>query len=389
MGGWKLSETELMRKHEQTHHAETKKLVQEYQKLAHEWEAAHDKLAEELAEAREEISQLQADKDELYTAAVKDNEEAQSALAAARKEITLLTRKIITCGVAASHPDVNLSRTGAYAGAWDSPQAEEVRKLREEIEQLKADAKTVGETAYFWCQRAEAAEEENGQLRLEVESQIALREIAEAAYEKLKRDWAEDDKDVTYWEDRAEASEAARADTLAENEKLNNALGKIHVICSDAGIDPGNVVDRVRTLSDQWTAMKDDCEVVRGENAAWENRALLSEAKYLELTIKYNNAADKVLELSDENEQLKEDLGHYRHTGDCYCPFCGESCAPENTMTRSEMSARVHELEAENAALRKVVEAAREVVPWMGNYDPPDWYYGYLEKALRDLEGSK
>lgn len=54
----------------------------------------------------------------------------RGAYAALRAEATLLTHKAITCGVAASHPDPNLSRRGAYGGTWDSPQAEDVRQLR-------------------------------------------------------------------------------------------------------------------------------------------------------------------------------------------------------------------------------------------------------------------
>lgn len=55
-----------------------------------------------------------------------------------RKEVDLLTHKIITCGVAATHPDANLTRAGAYAGKWDSPQAEAVRALRAERDALAA-----------------------------------------------------------------------------------------------------------------------------------------------------------------------------------------------------------------------------------------------------------
>jgi hypothetical protein len=55
-------------------------------------------------------------------------------------EVALLTHKCITCGVAASHPNPDLTRTGAYAGKWDSPQAEAVRKLRQRCEAAEADA---------------------------------------------------------------------------------------------------------------------------------------------------------------------------------------------------------------------------------------------------------
>lgn len=43
-----------------------------------------------------------------------------------------MEHKVITCGVAAHHPDANLTRTGAYAEKWNSPQAEDVRNLRAE-----------------------------------------------------------------------------------------------------------------------------------------------------------------------------------------------------------------------------------------------------------------
>lgn len=51
----------------------------------------------------------------------------------ALSENALLTYKILTCGVAASHPNPELSRRAKdYGGPWDSPQAEAVRKLRAE-----------------------------------------------------------------------------------------------------------------------------------------------------------------------------------------------------------------------------------------------------------------
>ena len=53
--------------------------------------------------------------------------------------VALLTHKVICCGVAASHPNAALTTTGAYADKWDSPQAESVRKLRAERDQLRAE----------------------------------------------------------------------------------------------------------------------------------------------------------------------------------------------------------------------------------------------------------
>lgn len=72
-------------------------------------------------------------------------------------EVNLLTHKVITCGVAASHPDPNLTRQGAYVEKWDSPQADAVRKLRADYLTLSAD-----------CERLRA---ENARLTETIEQQ--------------------------------------------------------------------------------------------------------------------------------------------------------------------------------------------------------------------------
>ena len=87
-------------------------------------------------------------------------------------EVALLTHKVITCGVAASHSDAGLSRRGAYGDIWDSPQAEDVRALRaravaaeaaleearRERDEVKADVLKMAEVAArgFREQRDEA-----------------------------------------------------------------------------------------------------------------------------------------------------------------------------------------------------------------------------------------
>ena len=53
-----------------------------------------------------------------------------------RKQCDTLTHQVICCGVAASHPDATLTKRGAYAGKWNSRQAEEVRALRAERDAL-------------------------------------------------------------------------------------------------------------------------------------------------------------------------------------------------------------------------------------------------------------
>ena len=53
-------------------------------------------------------------------------------------ELKLTTLKVLTCGVAASHPDPALSsREKDYGGPWDSPQAQAVRALRAERDALR------------------------------------------------------------------------------------------------------------------------------------------------------------------------------------------------------------------------------------------------------------
>lgn len=55
-----------------------------------------------------------------------------------KDEAQLATHKCITCGVAASNPDATLTERGAYAKDWGSPQAQQVRALRKERDELRA-----------------------------------------------------------------------------------------------------------------------------------------------------------------------------------------------------------------------------------------------------------
>lgn len=65
-----------------------------------------------------------------------------------RNRVELLTHQVITCGVAASHPDANLSRTKSYGSTWDSPQAAQVRTLRDDRDRLLAECERLrGELA--------------------------------------------------------------------------------------------------------------------------------------------------------------------------------------------------------------------------------------------------
>jgi hypothetical protein len=86
----------------------------------HEIEQLTDEAATALETANNLIAELESERD------------------AFRKQATLNQHMVITCGVAASHPDPNLSRTGAYASAWNSEQANKVRALRDDRDRLRA-----------------------------------------------------------------------------------------------------------------------------------------------------------------------------------------------------------------------------------------------------------
>ena len=83
-----------------------------------------------------DVRAMLADRDEREAKLRAEVDEALGEIEAFAKENDTLRHQVIACGVAASHPDVNLSRTGAYAGKWNSQQAESVRNLRAERDAL-------------------------------------------------------------------------------------------------------------------------------------------------------------------------------------------------------------------------------------------------------------
>lgn len=78
-------------------------------------------IAAELLAKREECEALQRERDD-WKASSK-----------------LMEHKVITCGVAATNPDAELTRRGAYGEKWNSPQAEAVRVLRAERDAARAE----------------------------------------------------------------------------------------------------------------------------------------------------------------------------------------------------------------------------------------------------------
>ena len=61
------------------------------------------------------------------------------------------------------------------------------------------------------------------------------------------------------------------------NEVTNNACGDIHIICMDAGIPPGHVVDRVRALAAKVAELEADREMIEWIEAQAPNMFCLCE----------------------------------------------------------------------------------------------------------------
>lgn len=81
---------------------------------------------------KKEIDALKAERDEL-----------RATEAAWRKLNDTLLHQVLCCGVAASHPDATLTTREAYAGKWNSKQAEAVRALRADRDSLRAELERI------------------------------------------------------------------------------------------------------------------------------------------------------------------------------------------------------------------------------------------------------
>lgn len=112
-----------------------------------------DALRERAERAEAEADALRGERDtkQAIIQAIADDFDTEpqhigKAIRALRAALKLATHKVLTCGVAADHPDAGLSSTGVYGGEWDSPQAQRVRKLRANYEALRArlEAQPVG-----------------------------------------------------------------------------------------------------------------------------------------------------------------------------------------------------------------------------------------------------
>lgn len=70
-----------------------------------------------------------------------------------RKELSLMEHKVITCGVAATNKEAE-KKGSHYLTKWDSPQAEEVRKLRDLKESLEIENASLKKKISKWVEKA-------------------------------------------------------------------------------------------------------------------------------------------------------------------------------------------------------------------------------------------
>jgi hypothetical protein len=140
-------------------------------------------------------------------------------IAALKAEVAHLTHQILTCGVAATHPDASLSRrTKDYGGPWDSPQAERVREVRGRAEKAEAALVEAVESRDGWIAALRKAEAELRQ----VDEALARRDALADAPNRYTAIF----RACTRAGD-ADKAEAERDALKAEVERLREALEQI------------------------------------------------------------------------------------------------------------------------------------------------------------------
>jgi len=106
-------------------------------------EVRHDTLADDQAAAEVEsrAAAIAAWNERPVEVTLRAQLEAAEAEAEQQREwADRFKHMVITCGVAATHPDPNLTLTGAYKEKWNSQQADSVRALRARAEAAEAEA---------------------------------------------------------------------------------------------------------------------------------------------------------------------------------------------------------------------------------------------------------
>ncbi len=180
----------------------------------------------------------------------------------------LMEHKVITCGVAATNPDAELTRRGAYGEKWNSPQAEAVRVLRAERDAVRQELNEL-DRMHRLAATCSSSDDRDALLRIINDAFLSLhipgstkafdgrnlvvhaQDSAEVAMVlRTERDEARRERDTAL----ANTSLPGYVRLVEERDAAVADLSSIDAALIDAGIAPiGNIGVRVRDL----TALRD------------------------------------------------------------------------------------------------------------------------------------
>lgn len=329
-------------------------------------------------------------------------------------ECKLMEHKVITCGVAAHHPDANLTRTGAYAEEWDSPQAEDVRKLRAERDAVRQELNELD--IYLRCRGAQG------------ESVLARIQRMEHDRKNVDRFWqnAQTRGDVLQQQldqcvQEREALAKSYRETIDDRDDLlriiNDAFLSLHIPGSTKAFDGRNLVVHAQDSAEVAMVLRAERDEARRErDTALDNTSLPG---YVRIVEERDAAVAKCAELERERIEFRNQRDLAGHDSVKLDKELDEVCAEreatvaelermlgvlradlESTtaalaMTREELSRRVErdltadELRADLAAAKGKLDAASNVIVWARAlvYDPNACVED-LDAAIRDMDAA-
>ena len=215
-------------------------------------------------------------------------------------ECKLMEHKVITCGVAAHHPDANLTRTGAYAEEWDSPQAEDVRKLRAERDAVRQELNELD--IYLRCRGAQG------------ESVLARIQRMEHDRKNVDRFWqnAQTRGDVLQQQldqcvQEREALAKSYRETIDDRDDLlriiNDAFLSLHIPGSTKAFDGRNLVVHAQDSAEVAMVLRAERDEARRErDTALDNTSLPG---YVRIVEERDAAVAKCASMEQERDHLR------------------------------------------------------------------------------------